>query len=88
MYRERLLIRARNGDTICDLAGDATNLGLNAGGGWGGTIDTFGGRGSRGQPVGGIGLTIGGGAGVAGYIGQSTTGVTLVGKSQACQCRR
>ncbi|WP_411885855.1 Ig-like domain repeat protein [Polaromonas sp. YR568] len=76
-----------NGDTVCDLRGDATNVGLNAAGGWGGTVDTFGGSGSRGQPVGGLGVTIGGGAGVAGYGGVSRTGVTLFGKSQDCTCR-
>jgi hypothetical protein len=76
-----------NGDTVCDLRGDATNIGLNAAGGWGGTVDTFGGSGSRGQHVGGVGVTIGGGAGVAGYGGVSRTGVTLIGKSQDCTCK-
>lgn len=76
-----------NGDTICDLRGDATNAGLNAAGGWGGTLDTFGGRGSRNQPVGGVGLTIGGGAGVAGYAGASRTGVNLFGGAQSCGCQ-
>ncbi|MDZ7864373.1 RHS repeat-associated core domain-containing protein [Acidovorax sp.] len=76
-----------NGDTVCDLRGDATNFGLNAAGGWGGTVDTFGGSGSRGQPVGGVGVTVGGGAGVSGYGGVSRTGVTLFGDSQDCTCR-
>ena len=76
-----------NGDTICDLSGDANNVGLNAAGGWGGTVDSFGGRGTLNQPVGGIGVTIGGGAGVAGYVGASRTGVTLRGNSQSCKCQ-
>jgi hypothetical protein len=50
-------------------------------------VDTFGGSRSRGQPVGGVGVTIGGGAGVAGYGGVSRTGVTLFGKSQVCTCK-
>lgn len=77
-----------NGDTICDLSGTANNVGLNAAGGWGGTVDTFGGRGTRNQPVGGVDITIGGGAGVAGYAGKSYTEVSKFGKSKDCTCSK
>lgn len=71
-----------NGSTICDLGGTATNVGINAG--FGGTVNTFGGSGTRGQAVGGIGITIGGGAGVAGYGSKSYTGVKRFGSSEQC----
>ncbi len=75
-----------NGDTICDLRGSADILGLNAAFGRGGTVDTFGGSGTRGQPVGGVGVTIGGGAGVSGYVGKSYTGVQVFGGNDGCTC--
>ena len=64
-----------NGATICDLAGTSKNVGGNAAFGFGGTVDTFGGRGTDGQAVGGIGVTLGGGLGVNGYAGKSYTGL-------------
>jgi RHS repeat-associated protein len=76
-----------NGDTICDLEGVSSNAGLNAGFGFGGTVDTFGGSGTRGQAVGGVGVTLGGGAGVAGFAGKSYTSVTKFGSNKTCTCK-
>ncbi|MFZ5884571.1 MAG: RHS repeat-associated core domain-containing protein, partial [Chloroflexota bacterium] len=75
-----------NGDTICDLGGYSTNVGLNAGFGFGGTVDTFGGRGTRNQPVGGVGITLGGGVGVQGYGTRNYTGVERFGGGD-CKCK-
>lgn len=62
-----------------DLGGYSSNVGLNAGFGFGGTIDTFGGRGANGQRVGGVGVTLGGGFGVQGYGAQGYTSVSVFG---------
>jgi RHS repeat-associated protein len=75
-----------NGDTICDLGGYSTNLGLNAGFEFGGTVDTFGGSGTRNQPVGGLGITLGGGLGLQGYTSKNYTRITRFGGSE-CTCK-
>lgn len=76
-----------NGSTICDLGGVSNNVGINAGFGFGGTVDTFGGSGTQGQAVGGVGITLGGGVGVAGYGGKFYTGVKRFGSSEQCTCK-
>jgi hypothetical protein len=71
----RVTLGGSNGDSVNDLAGPFTTGSIGGGAGLVGSVDTFEGPGSHGQPVAGGGITFGVGEGASASGGGSGTGI-------------